>query len=332
MRSAGEAVAYARTLHALVRWIDICDGNMQEGSFRCDANVSVRPAGSDRLGTRCEIKNLNSFRFLERAIDFEVRRQIEILEDGGRIDQETRLYDPDRDETRSLRSKEEAHDYRYFPDPDLLPLEVKDEWVAAERAALPELPAAKRDRFVCELGLTAYDAATLTGSRETADYFDAVTAALVLREPGGDARAGAKTAANWVMGELAGALNRAELEIDRSPVSAQQLAGLIARIRDNTISGKIAKEVFDALWAGEASGDDAADSIIQAKGLRQITDTGALESIIDGIIAANPAQVAEFRGGREKAFNFFVGQAMKATKGKGNPAAISEILKRKLAG
>jgi len=331
MRSADEAVAYARTLHALVRWIDICDGNMQEGSFRCDANVSVRPRGSERLGTRCEIKNLNSFRFLERAIEFEVRRQIEILEDGGRIDQETRLYDPDRDETRPLRSKEEAHDYRYFPDPDLLPLEVEDDWIAAVRAALPELPAAKRDRYVHELGLTAYDAATLTGSRETADYFDAVTSALALREPTGDARARAKAAANWVMGELAGALNRAELAIDQSPVSPQQLAGLIARIRDDTISGKIAKDVFDALWAGEAAGDDAADAIIQAKGLRQITDTGALETIIDGIIAANPAQVAEFRGGREKAFNFFVGQAMKATKGKGNPAAIAEILKRKLS-
>ncbi len=331
MRSADEAVAYARTLHALVRWIDICDGNMQEGSFRCDANVSVRPRGSDRLGTRCEIKNLNSFRFLERAINFEARRQIEILTDGGRIEQETRLYDPARDETRPLRSKEEAHDYRYFPDPDLLPLEVREEWVAEVRATLPELPAAKRDRYAREIGLTAYDAATLTGSRETAAFFDAVRAALATREPGGDARAQAKSAANWVMGELAGALNRAELEIDRSPVSAQQLAGLIARIHDHTISGKIAKEAFDALWAGEAAGDDAVDAIIQAKGLRQITDPGALESIIDGIIAANPTQVAEFRAGREKAFNFFVGQAMKATKGKGNPAQITEILKRKLA-
>jgi aspartyl-tRNA(Asn)/glutamyl-tRNA(Gln) amidotransferase subunit B len=332
MRSSAEAVAYARTLHALVRWIDICDGNMQEGSFRCDANVSVRPAGSARLGTRCEIKNLNSFRFLERAIDFEVRRQIEILEDGGRIDQETRLYDPDRDETRSLRSKEEAHDYRYFPDPDLLPLEVKAGWIAEVRAALPELPGVKRERYARELGLPAYDAATLTGSRETSAYFDALVAALATRAPGDDRAGQAKTAANWVMGELAGALNRAELDIDRSPVSPQQLAGLIARVRDSTISGKIAKEVFDGLWSGEASGDGAADSIIQAKGLKQITDSGALESIIEGIIAANPAQVAEYRGGREKAFNFFVGQAMKATRGKGNPAQITEILKRKLAG
>jgi len=332
MRSAGEAVAYARTLHALVRWIDICDGNMQEGSFRCDANVSVRPRGSDKLGTRCEIKNLNSFRFLEHAIEFEARRQIEILEDGGRIDQETRLYDPERDETRALRSKEEAHDYRYFPDPDLLPLEVGESWVAEVRAALPELPAAKRERYATELALPAYDAATLTASRETAAYFEAVVAALAKHERDAEPRAQAKAAANWVMGELAGALNRAELEIDRSPISAAQLAGLIARIRDNTISGKIAKEVFDALWAGEASGDDAVDTIIQARGLRQITDTGALESVIDAIIAANPAQVAEYRGGREKAFNFFVGQAMKATKGKGNPASITEILKRKLAG
>jgi len=332
MRSSAEAVAYARTLHALVRWIDICDGNMQEGSFRCDANVSVRPRGSDRLGTRCEIKNLNSFRFLERAIDFEVRRQIGILEDGGHIEQETRLYDPDRDETRSLRSKEEAHDYRYFPDPDLLPLEVEAGWIAAVRAELPELPAAKRERYVRELALPAYDAATLTASRETAAYFETVVAGLAAREPSGERAAQAKTAANWVMGELAGALNRAELEIERSPVTAEQLAGLIARIRDNTISGKIAKDVFDALWAGEAAGADAADAIIGAKGLRQITDTGALEAIIDAIIAANPAQVAEYRGGREKAFNFFVGQAMKATKGKGNPALISDLLKRKLAG
>ncbi|MGB8436336.1 MAG: Asp-tRNA(Asn)/Glu-tRNA(Gln) amidotransferase subunit GatB [Burkholderiales bacterium] len=332
MRSSAEAVAYARTLHALVRWIEICDGNMQEGSFRCDANVSVRPSGSDRLGTRCEIKNLNSFRFLEQAIDFEVRRQIDVLTDGGRIEQETRLYDPERGETRTLRTKEEAHDYRYFPDPDLLPLEVSAERVATVRAALPELPAAKRARYADEFGLTAYDASTLTGSRETAAYFDAFSANLAQRLPNENARALAKTAANWVTGELAGALNRAELEIERSPVSPRQLGGLIARIHDRTISGKIAKEVFDAIWAGDAAGDDAADAVIRARGLRQITDAGTLESIIDGIIAANPNQVAEFRGGRDKAFNFFVGQAMKATQGKGNPAQITEILKRKLAG
>jgi aspartyl-tRNA(Asn)/glutamyl-tRNA(Gln) amidotransferase subunit B len=327
MRSAAEAVAYAKALHALVRWIDICDGNMQEGSFRCDANVSVRPLGSDKLGTRCEIKNLNSFRFLERAIEYEVRRQIGILEDGGRIVQETRLYDPDRDETRSMRSKEEAHDYRYFPEPDLPPLEVSEAWLAAVGATLPELPAAKRERYERELALPAHDAITLTASRDTAAYFEEVVAGLAEAEQGGDARARAKAAANWVAGELAGALNRAGLDIAQSPVAARALAGLIARIRDNTISGKIAKDVFDAMWAGEG----AADAIIARRGLRQITDTGALEAIIDQIVAANPAQVAEYRSGKEKAFNFFVGQAMKATKGKGNPAQVTEILKRKLA-
>jgi aspartyl-tRNA(Asn)/glutamyl-tRNA(Gln) amidotransferase subunit B len=328
MRSAAEAVAYAKALHALVRWIDICDGNMQEGSFRCDANVSVRPLGRDKLGTRCEIKNLNSFRFLERAIEYEVRRQISILEDGGRIVQETRLYDPDRDETRSMRTKEEAHDYRYFPEPDLPPLEVTEAWLAAVGAALPELPAAKRERYERELALPAHDATTLTASRDTAAYFEEVVAGLAEAEQGGDARARAKAAANWVAGELAGALNRAGLDIAQSPVPARALAGLIARIRDNTISGKIAKDVFDAMWAGEG----AADAIIERRGLRQITDTGALEAIIDEILAANPAQVAEYRSGKEKAFNFFVGQAMKATKGKGNPAQVTEILKRKLAG
>jgi aspartyl-tRNA(Asn)/glutamyl-tRNA(Gln) amidotransferase subunit B len=327
MRSAAEAVAYAKALHALVRWIDICDGNMQEGSFRCDANVSVRPLGRDKLGTRCEIKNLNSFRFLERAIEYEVRRQISILEDGGRIVQETRLYDPDRDETRSMRTKEEAHDYRYFPEPDLPPLEVTEAWLAAVGAALPELPAAKRERYERELALPAHDAITLTASRDTAAYFEEVVAGLAEAEQGGDARARAKAAANWVAGELAGALNRAGLDIAQSPVPARALAGLIARIRDNTISGKIAKDVFDAMWAGEG----AADAIIERRGLRQITDTGALEAIIDEILAANPAQVAEYRSGKEKAFNFFVGQAMKATKGKGNPAQVTEILKRKLA-
>jgi aspartyl-tRNA(Asn)/glutamyl-tRNA(Gln) amidotransferase subunit B len=332
MRSAAEAVAYAKALHALVRWIDICDGNMQEGSFRCDANVSVRPRGTDKLGMRCEIKNLNSFRFIERAIEYEVRRQIGILEDGGRIAQETRLYDPDRDETRSLRSKEEAHDYRYFPEPDLPPLELSEAWIAEVRAALPELPAAKRERYERELGLPVYDAAMLTASRDTAAYFEDVVAGLAAAERGGDARAHAKAAANWVVGELAGALNRSGLEIGQSPVAARALAGLVARIRDNTISGKIAKEVFDAMWAGEAAGDGAADAIIAKRGLRQITDAGALQAIVDETIAANPAQVAEYRSGKEKAFNFFVGQAMKATKGKANPAQVAEILKRKLAG
>jgi aspartyl-tRNA(Asn)/glutamyl-tRNA(Gln) amidotransferase subunit B len=261
-----------------------------------------------------------------------VRRQIGILEDGGRIAQETRLYDPDRDETRSLRSKEEAHDYRYFPEPDLPPLEVSEAWIAEVRAALPELPAAKRERYERELGLPAYDAAMLTASRDTAAYFEDVIAGLAAAERGGDARAQAKAAANWVVGELAGALNRSGLEIGQSPVAARALAGLVARIRDNTISGKMAKDVFDAMWAGEAAGDGAADAIIAKRGLRQITDAGALEAIVDEIIAANPAQVAEYRSGKEKAFNFFVGQAMKATKGKGNPAQVAEILKRKLAG
>jgi aspartyl-tRNA(Asn)/glutamyl-tRNA(Gln) amidotransferase subunit B len=318
MRSAAEAVAYAKTLHALVRWIDICDGNMQEGSFRCDANVSVRPQGSDKLGTRCEIKNLNSFRFLERAIEFEVHRQIELLEDGGRVVQETRLYDPDRDETRSMRSKEDAQDYRYFPDPDLLPLEVTPDWIERVRNALPELPAAKRDRFQRELGLTAYDAALLTASREMAAYFGDVVGAL----PGHQ-----KLIANWIMGELSGRLNKEGRDIEHSPISAIALAGLLRRIADNTLSGNMAKDVFDALWEG-ATG---ADQIIQDRGLKQISDAGEIEKIVDAIVAANPAQVAEYRAGKEKAFNFFVGQAMKATKGKANPAQVNEILRRKLS-
>jgi aspartyl-tRNA(Asn)/glutamyl-tRNA(Gln) amidotransferase subunit B len=319
IRSSAEAVAYARTLHSLVRWIDICDGNMQEGSFRCDANVSVRPLGADKLGTRCEIKNLNSFKFLEKAIDFEVRRQIEIIEDGGRIVQETRLYDPDRDETRSMRSKEEANDYRYFPDPDLLPLEVTEAFIEQTRAALPELPQAMRQRFVQEYGLPAYDAGVLTASRETAAYFEEAA-----RELGGEA----KLVANWVMGDLSATLNREGLEIGHSRISSAQLAGLLKRIQDNTISGKIAKEVFAAMWAGE--GD--ADAVIEARGLKQISDVGAIEKAIDDILAANPAQVAEYRSGKEKVFGFFVGQAMKATKGKANPAQVNEILKKKLAG
>jgi aspartyl-tRNA(Asn)/glutamyl-tRNA(Gln) amidotransferase subunit B len=319
MRSSEEAVAYARTLHALVRWIDICDGNMQEGSFRCDANVSVRPRGVREYGTRCEIKNLNSFRFLERAIEYEVRRQIDVIESGGKIVQETRLYDPDRDETRSMRSKEDAHDYRYFPDPDLLPLAVSPEWIEATRASLPELPEARRARYERELGLTAYDAATLTQSRELSDYFDDVARRL------GDPAA-AKTAANWVMGELAGALNRTDTDITRSPVSSAALAGLIARVRDGTLSGKLAKEVFDAMWTGE--GD--ADAIIARRGLQQISDAGELEALVDAVLAANPKSVEEFRAGKEKAFNALVGQAMKATKGKGNPALINALLKKKL--
>jgi len=324
MRSAAEAVAYAKALHALVRWIDICDGNMQEGSFRCDANVSVRPRGSGELGTRCEIKNLNSFRFLERSIEFEARRQIGILEDGGRIEQETRLYDPDRDETRSMRSKEEAHDYRYFPEPDLLPLELSEAWIEEIRAKLPELPAAKRERYTQELGLSPYDAAVLTSSRDEADFYEQALAAIdVAAYPSAP-----KQLANWTAGELTSYLNRAERDFSSSRVAPGQLARLALRVLDGTISGKIAKEVFDAMWAGE--GDP--DAIIEKRGLRQISDAGALEAIIDDILARNPAQVAEYRGGKEKALNFFVGQAMKATKGKGNPAQVTEILKRRLSG
>jgi len=319
LRSSAEAVAYAKKLHSLVRWIGICDGNMQEGSFRCDANVSVRPMGTETLGTRCEIKNLNSFKFMEKAIDYEVRRQIEILEDGGRIIQETRLYDPDRDETRSMRSKEEANDYRYFPDPDLLPLVVDEAFLDQARATMPELPQAMRERFMRDQGLPAYDAGILTTSRELAGYFEDTVNAL-----GGEA----KLSTNWIMGDLSAQLNKEGLEITNSPISAGQLAGLLKRIVDGTISGKIAKEVFAAMWAGE--GD--ADAIIEAKGLKQVSDSGAIEKIVDEIIAANPAQVAEYRSGKEKVFGFFVGLAMKASKGKANPAQLNEILKKKLAG
>ncbi|MBZ0104425.1 MAG: Asp-tRNA(Asn)/Glu-tRNA(Gln) amidotransferase subunit GatB [Sulfuricella denitrificans] len=319
MRSSAEAVAYAKALHSLVRWIGICDGNMQEGSFRCDANVSVRVKGTDKLGTRCEIKNLNSFKFLEKAIEYEIRRQIELIEDGGRVVQETRLYDPDRDETRSMRSKEEANDYRYFPDPDLLPLVVSDAYIENVRGTLPELPQAKRERFISEYSLPAYDAGVLTSARELADYFEATAKAL-----GGEA----KLAANWIMGDLSAALNKEGKDIVDSPISSVRLAGLLKRILDNTISGKIAKEVFAAMWNGEGE----ADTVIEAKGLKQVSDSGAIEKIIDEIIAANPGQVAEYRSGKDKLFGFFVGQAMKASKGKANPAQLNEILKQKLAG
>ena len=319
LRSSAEAVAYARALHALVRWIGICDGNMQEGSFRCDANVSVRPLGSSSYGTRCEIKNLNSFRFLERAIEHEAARQIELIEAGGTVVQETRLYDPDRDETRAMRSKEDAQDYRYFPDPDLLPLEIAEDWVAQVRARMPELPEAMRARLTAEHGLPAYDAATLTASREMADYFTALVAAL----PGE-----AKLAANWLMGEVSARLNREEIGIEAAPVQAAALAGLLRRIKDGTLSGKMAREVFDAMWAGEGE----ADAIIAVRGLQQISDTGELERILDEVLAANARSVEEFRAGKEKAFNALVGQAMKATRGKANPAQVNEILRRKLAG
>jgi aspartyl-tRNA(Asn)/glutamyl-tRNA(Gln) amidotransferase subunit B len=293
---------------------------MQEGSFRCDANVSVRPRGSDRLGTRCEIKNLNSFRFLERAIEYEVHRQIEVLEAGGRIEQETRLYDPDRDETRSMRSKEEAHDYRYFPDPDLLPLAVSEAWIEDERARLPELPQVKRARYERELGLTPYDAVTLTQSRELAEYFEAALGAGV--------GVAAKAVANWVTGELAARLNEEGKDASRSAVGPDALGRLLARIQDGTISGKMAKEVFDAMWAGEAD----PDAIIEKRGLRQISDAGALEAVVAEVVAANPRSVEEFRAGKERALNALVGQVMKATKGKANPQQVNDLLKRKLAG
>ena len=317
MRSSAEAVAYAKALHSLVRWIGICDGNMQEGSFRCDANVSVRHAGSDKLGTRCEIKNLNSFKFLEKAIDHEVQRQIDVIESGGRIIQETRLYDPDRDETRSMRSKEEANDYRYFPDPDLLPLVIDEDFIEAARQTLPELPQAKCARFVADYGLPVYDATILTTSRDLSSYFEEAAKTLA-----GDA----KLVANWVIGELSATLNKEGKDISESPISSSQFAGLLKRIQDGTISGKIAKEVFAAMWAGE--GD--ADAIIAAKGLKQVSDSGAIEKIVDEVLAANPAMVAEFKSGKEKAFNALVGQTMKASKGKANPAQVNEILKKKL--
>lgn len=323
MRSAAEAVAYAKTLHALVRWIGICDGNMQEGSFRCDANVSVRPEGSDKLGTRCEIKNLNSFRFLEQAINFEVRRQIEIIEDGGKIVQETRLYDPDRNETRSMRSKEDAHDYRYFPDPDLLPLQIDEPMLAEIGATLPELPQAKQTRFVASYGVTPYDAALLTASRELADYFENAAR-------GADAKTG-KLVANWITGNLNARLNEDNLDIAQSKIDSAQLRGLVNRIADGAISGKTAKDVFDAIWAGEVGGPDAADKIIKSKGLQQISDIDAIGKIVDEVLAVNAQQVADYKAGKEKAFNSLVGQAMKATKGKANPQQVNEILKRKLA-
>jgi aspartyl-tRNA(Asn)/glutamyl-tRNA(Gln) amidotransferase subunit B len=320
MRSAAEAVAYARALHALVRWIDICDGNMQEGSFRCDANVSVRRPGGP-LGTRREIKNLNSFRFLQQAIEYEIDWQIETLEDGGTIQQATVLFDPDSGETRVMRTKEDAHDYRYFPDPDLLPLVISPEWVARVQGEMPELPGAMKTRFMQEWGLSAYDATTLTASKEIAEYFQATV------EAAGAALA--KPCANWVMGDLAARLNKAELDIGASPVSPAQLAGLVQRIADNTISNNIGKKVFDALWNGQGA---SADEIIEREGLKQVTDTGAIEAMIDEVLANNQKSVEEFRAGKEKAFNALVGQVMKASKGKASPAQVNELLRQKLNG
>ena len=317
MRSAVEAVAYMRKIHQIVRYLGVCDGNMQEGSFRCDANVSVRPMGQEELGTRTELKNINSFRFVERAINFEIQRQIDLIEDGGTVTQETRLYDPDKDETRSMRSKEEANDYRYFPDPDLLPVVIDDDFIAAIKAALPELPDARATRFAESFGLKSVQIETLVGDVDMAAYFEQVVG------EGADSR----LAANYVLGDLTGALNKDSLEIAVSKISAIDMAGLIKRVMDSTISGKIAKEVFEAMWNGEGS----ADAVIESKGLKQITDTGAIEAAVDQVIADNPQQVAEFKGGKEKVLGFFVGKVMQLTQGKANPGQVNKLLRDKLS-
>ncbi|MEO8313880.1 MAG: Asp-tRNA(Asn)/Glu-tRNA(Gln) amidotransferase subunit GatB [Pseudomonadota bacterium] len=318
MRSAKEAIAYMKKVHTLVRYLGICDGNMQEGSFRCDANVSVRRKGAEKLGTRAELKNLNSFRFVEKAINLEVQRQIDILEAGGKVVQETRLYDSAKDETRSMRSKEEANDYRYFPDPDLLPVVLDHAFIEAQRAKLPELPDQKAARFAAQYGLSPYDAQVLTASREMAAFYEAVAATVP---------ADAKLAANWVMGDYSAFLNKDGLEIAASRLTAAQLGGLLQRIVDNTISGKLAKEVFEVMWADASD----ADTVIEARGLKQITDSGAIEKLIDEIMAANPKQLADYRSGKDKLFGFFVGQAMKQSGGKANPALLNDLLKQKLA-
>ena len=318
MRSAAEAVSYAKMLHTLVRWIGICDGNMQEGSFRCDANVSVRRPGAE-LGTRREIKNLNSFRFLQQAIEYEAQWQIDTLENGGTIHQATVLFDSDKGETRAMRSKEDAHDYRYFPDPDLLPLAIDNEWIEQVRNTLPELPLSKQTRYVADLGLSVYDADTLTSSREMADFFEATL---------NEATNEAKLCANWLMGDVSASLNREDRDITQCPITPQQLGGMLKRISDGTISNSAAKEVFKVLWSEGGN----PDTIIETKGLKQMSDVGAMEAMVNEIITANPAQVAEYRSGKEKVFGYFVGLAMKASKGKANPAQMNEILKRKLAG
>ncbi len=317
MRSAVEAVAFMKKIHSLVQYLEICDGNMQEGSFRCDANVSVRPKGQKEFGTRAELKNINSFRFVERAINYEIERQIDLLEGGGKVIQETRLYDSDNNTTRPMRSKEEANDYRYFPDPDLLPVDLDDSFIEQVRQTLPELPDEKKKRFMSDFGLSAYDADAVTSSKPLADYYEAVV------EASGNE---AKLSANWIIGELSGALNKANLSINDTPLSATMLGGMIKRISDDTISGKIAKQVFEAMW----NGDGDADTIIESKGLKQVTDTAAIEKIIDDIIAASPQQTQQYRAGKEKLFGFFVGQTMKQTQGKANPKQVNEILKKKL--
>ena len=324
LRGAKEAVTYARALHALVTWIEICDGNMQEGSFRCDANVSVRRAGDPSLGTRCEIKNLNSFRFMERAIEYEAQRQIELLESGGKVIQETRLYDPERDETRPMRTKEDAQDYRYFPDPDLLPLTLSEVEIESIRATLPELPEARRARFMADYRLSDYDAAALPSSKATADYFERAVAGVDRTQATPQERA--KLVANWVSVDLAAKLNADDLAIELSPVAPERLAKLLVRILDQTLSNKMAKEVFDAMWSGEGE----PDAIIDRKGLRQISDAAAIEKLVDEVLTANARQVEDYRAGKQKAFNSLVGQVMKATGGRANPAQVNEILRRKL--
>ena len=317
MRSADEAIAYLKQLHQIVTYLGICDGNLEEGSFRCDANVSIRPWGQEELGTRAELKNINSFRFIKQAIEYEVERQIDVIEDGGKVIQETRLFNSDTGMTRSMRGKEEAHDYRYFPDPDLLPLEVSDAWVSRVRAALPEMPAAKLQRYLEDLGLPAYDAGVLSAERPVADYFDALVA--LHNNP--------KLCSNWVMGDLLGAIKEKGIDISGCPVTPELLAGILKRIDDKTISGKIAKVVFEAVWE---SGKDA-DQIIEEKGLKQVSDSGAIEAIVDEVLAANPTEVAEYKGGKDKLMGFFVGQVMKASKGKANPGMANQLLKKKLA-
>jgi aspartyl-tRNA(Asn)/glutamyl-tRNA(Gln) amidotransferase subunit B len=316
MRSPKEAVAYMRKIHSLVQYIGICDGNMQEGSFRCDANVSVRPRGQEEFGTRTELKNINSFRFVERAINVEIERQIDLIEDGGEVVQETRLYDSDKNETRSMRSKEEANDYRYFPDPDLLPVVISEAYRQQVRAELPELPDQKMQRYIDELGLPAYDAGIITASRALADYYEIVAGKT----------ADAKLSANWVTGELAARMNREEIEIEDVPIDAEAFALLLLRIKDNTISGKIAKDILDAMWNGEGS----ADEIIDSKGLKQITDSGAIEAYVDEAIANNPSQFEELKAGKDKMMGFFVGQVMKMSKGKANPKQVNELIRKKL--
>jgi aspartyl-tRNA(Asn)/glutamyl-tRNA(Gln) amidotransferase subunit B len=324
MRSAAEAVAYAKALHSLVVWLGVCDGNMQEGSFRCDVNVSVRPLGQKEFGTRCEIKNLNSFRFIEEAVNYEVRRQIELIEDGGKVVQATRLWDPDRKETRSMRTKEDAQDYRYFPDPDLPPLVISPEWIERVKSDMPELPGAMRARFVKDYGLPEYDATVLTSSQEMATYYEAVVAKA--------GKENAKAAANWMMGDVSSTLNREDVGINEAPVEASQLALLLKRIADGTISNKAAKEVFQAMWEARSPDENLADTVIEQKGLKQISDTGALEAIVDEVLANNAKSVEQYRAGKEAAINALIGQAMKASKGKANPAQVTELLKKKLAG